>query len=266
MKPFLMILLSVFCFLSCSDEDACDLQVNTNKTTTMTMVLSATPPTFDTISTRGNTTEWPDGARLYFKFTTEGQPISGCSTYSAATDEWILNISGTIQESEDLKPCEVWYFEGADEYNDSGVQMSATSAIYHDSSAKYFCTNGCVSVTAHLQPIQARLRFSGTAGTVLKVSNWPYCASFDAEKWKMSDVATDTLCLTVGADGFTPYLYGTYGNDEQWLKVETGGFLFLRPFSINLIENKIAENILEGIIKPNEKVTVSAENDEIVIK
>jgi len=243
MKPFLLILLSVFGFLSCSDEEARDLQENNNKKTTMTMVLSATPPTFDTISTRGNATEWPDGARLYFKFTTEGQPISGCSTYSAATDEWTLNISGTIQESEDLKPCEVWYFEGADEYNDSGVQMSATSAIYHDSSAKYFCTNGCVSVTAHMQPIQARLRFSGIAGTVLKVSNWPYCTSFDAERWKMSDAATDTLCLTVGADGFTPYLYGTFENGEQWLKIETGGFLFLRPFSINLIENKKSYSI-----------------------
>ncbi len=40
----------------------------------------------------------------------------------------------------------------------------------------------------------------------------------------------------------------------------------LRRSIQNLIENKIAESILEGIIKPNEKVTVSAENDEIVIK
>lgn len=234
----ILILFSFCTILSCSDNSQDDAAEQETVTHSVPLVLSSTPPSFDGdagtpsgTDTRGRTTEWPDGARLYFRFTNGGSPVAGSSVYSAASGEWTLHYTGSLSEIADDAACEVWYFEGAAKADDSGADLPATTAVYHTSEASYYYNAGRMSVTATLKPTMARVRFSGNAGTELKLTGWPCPKKYTSATWSITSDETDALTLTVGSDGYTPYVYGTIaGNDVQTLRVDNDNVSFYRDF------------------------------------
>ena len=177
------------------------------------MLFSAAPPAYadsedgsEAKATRAATADWPDRARLYLRFNDNG--ATGTATYNAATRQWTLSFTGSLAADED-STCEVWYFENPASADATSATLSPTTATFHTDSAIYLYHSDVVHLRASLEPTEARLRYKGTPGTILTVADWPHYATFTRSTSSFSNSAEDyTFTLTVGSDGYTPYIYG----------------------------------------------------------
>ncbi len=182
-------------------------------------------------ATRATTADWDDGATLYLQYQTTNGLVDGTAVYSQSKDEWTVNYYGTVTKGQQAK-CEVYYFEKPASTTMTSVSLNAQSAVFADNQATYLYEDGTVTLRAHLKPQTGRLRFRGTAG---------YQFSFSGLKWYSGyNISSNTLnqqsgqlSLTVGQDGYTPYVYGVFANDAtRQLSVDSsdGKYLFSKKF------------------------------------
>jgi len=231
-QRLLSLLCLTFVLFSCSNEDEQQPQVQEEHT--VQMLFSAAPPAYadsedcsEAKATRAATADWPDGARLYLRFGDNG--ATGTATYNAATRQWTLSFTGSLASDVD-STCEVWYFENPASADATSATLSPTTATFHTSSATYLYHNDKVHLRASLGPTEARLRYKGTPGTVLTVADWPYYTSFTRSSASLSNSLDDDIfTLTVGPDGYTPYIYGH--SDVEQLHVEIASTPFYNTLS-----------------------------------
>ncbi|MBR4243361.1 MAG: formylglycine-generating enzyme family protein [Bacteroidaceae bacterium] len=212
--------IAVFLF-SCGNEDEPVPEVQKEEYTVQ-MLFSAAPPSYidsedgsEAKATRAVTADWPDGARLYLHFS--DKKIAGTATYDAGTKQWTLSFSGRLNEDADDR-CEVWYFENPVSADATSASFSPTTAIFYADSATYYYHNEIVHLRAVLKPTEVRLRFKGTAGTVVSVADWPRYAKFTSPLAVFAEADGYPFTITVGSDGYTPYIYGH--NDIDFMHVE----------------------------------------------
>ena len=207
-QRLLSLLCLTFVLFSCSNEDDSISEVQEEEHTVQMLFLAAPPTYYDADdgseakTTRAATADWPDGARLYLRFNNNG--ATGTATYNAATKQWTLAFKGNLNENLD-DTCAVWYFEN----NTIVSNIKPTAAIYHTTSATYLFHNDVVHLRANLKPTEARIRFHGTPGTKIDIINWPHYSSFNLSTTTLVEVNERSVyTLTVGSDGYTPYIYG----------------------------------------------------------
>lgn len=205
------------------------------ETTTIPLNLSAAPPSFDSTSTR-TVLEWPDGAKLYFKFHLNSGYTVGTGIYSSRSGEWTLTYSGVL-ESEERMRCEVWYFENAERMTEEIVTLNTSTCVYYDSSAEYILLDGGMYISAHLRPESARLQFSGTAKTTLTIG-LPRHESFDIATFSFSNVTISPFALNIENNGYTPFFYAhVVDSTTTRLEVTSNSDTYLRDFEADEVLN-----------------------------
>lgn len=170
---------------------------------------------FDDPATRAdaNATTWADGSVIYLRMASPLGYTTGEAVYNAKKDVWTISYYGSLYEGVS-NTCTALYLEDKVSYENSLFTLDEGTVIYEDLEGSYIYEEGDLVVTANLKPKTGRIRFTGTAGSVLKVYGITHYATYDIG----TDIYTTTnepFKITVGTDGYTPYFYGYFTNTEE---------------------------------------------------
>ena len=175
---------------------------------------------YDSTDTKaeGAESSWNDGSVIYLRMNSSIGSTLGEAIYDLESNLWTVNYYGAINENISSK-CEAIYAENAIGYESSMLALNEKSIIYEDNEGSYIYTDGELVVTANLKPKTGRVRFSGKAGSQIKVYGVSHYSLYniDTDTYTTSDAPVK---LTVGEDGNTPYLYGYFTDtDEPTFKI-----------------------------------------------
>ena len=161
----------------------------------------------DELSTRA-AYEWQNSDSIFVQFIIDSKVVDGLATYQ--DEAWTIVPSSVIQEGA-KGTCRVYHFTKiADKPSKAlTLTLSPYSAIYSDTAGTFQYENGEMSIETHLKPYTGRIRFKGTVGKQITFyglkwyTNYSYTGTIGGEH-------KGNLTLTVGADGYTPYVYGGF--------------------------------------------------------
>lgn len=184
---------------------------------------------------RANTSSetWEEGDQVYISFYDGNKIIPGEATYSE-TNGWQVSYDGFLPNGTGLK-CAVYYFENAIASNISVVKIGQETAIYEALDGQYAYDGTALTVAATLTPKTGRIRFKGTHNTYIRFTGITHYATFSPAVNTFS-TTTGLLATRVGADGFTPYIYGYYSNEENTIAMVGPDFAFTRDFPANSLD------------------------------
>ena len=203
---------------------------------TAVMRFEGTIEHFDDSATRATTADWDDGATIYIQYQTSNGLVDGTAVYSQSKDEWTVNYYGTITKGQQAK-CEAYYFEKPASTAMTSVSLNAQSAVFLDNQATYLYEDGTVTLRAHLKPQTGRIRFKGTAGYQFSFSGLKWYSGYNISSNTLSQQA-GSLTLTVGTDGYTPYVYGAFADAAtRQLSVDSdeGDYTFAKSFDSSVL-------------------------------
>lgn len=205
--------------VSCTKDIDETIETNVEKHT-CEMKLVGSLVNFDEPETRAgsNATTWADGSVIYLRMVSPLGSTTGEAVYSASKDVWTISYYGSLYEGVSNK-CTALYLEDKVSYDNSLFTLDERTSIYEDLEGSYIYQEGDLVVTANLKPKTGRIRFTGTAGQVLKVYGVTTYATYDIGT-NIYTTSTAPFKITVGDDGYTPYFYGYFTNtDEPNVKV-----------------------------------------------
>ena len=180
---------------------------------TMVMHLDASRPSY--AMNRAASAEWTEGDVIYLRFyQADGTTvICGKALYDASDSLWSVSYYGSLTTGNAYK-CEAFYFTDATAEDNYHISLTAMSGIYEDMNGTYMVDNGELFVNATLSPKTARMRFTGEAGQEITVYQVVHHTAFDLAENTFS-TASYSIDLQVGEDGYTPYIYGALGEDNE---------------------------------------------------
>ncbi len=172
---------------------------------------------FDGRSTRS--AGWQDADEVYLVFSGTEESVEGKAVYDATEGTWTLHYYGTLSNTTSSS-CKAYYFDGAYTLNsaETAVTLTPNVAVYADASATYTKSGRDIKVKATLKPQTGRIRFKGAAGTQFTVSGISAYASYTLAGGAFTNNRTD-ISLTVGQDGYTPYVYGIMPETDRNMEV-----------------------------------------------
>lgn len=170
---------------------------------------------FDGPETRAeaNTAIWTDGSIIYLRMNSPLGATTGEAVYNASKDVWTISYYGSLYEGVS-NSCTALYLEDKVSYDNNLFTFDEGTAIYEDLEGSYIYDGGDLIVTANLRPKTGRIRFTGVAGSVLKVYGITHYATYDISTDNYTTSASQ-FKLTVGEDGYTPYLYGYFTDTDD---------------------------------------------------
>lgn len=200
--------------VSCNKELAETTDSNLEKHT-CEMKLVGSLVNFNGPETRAdaNATTWADGSVIYLRMASPLGTTTGEAVYNESKDVWTISYYGSLHEGVS-NTCTALYLEHKVSYENSLFTLDEGTVIYEDLKGSYIFEEGDLIVTANLKPKTGRIRFTGTAGSVLKVYGVTHYDTYDIG----TDIYTTSNApfkLTVGNDGFTPYFYGYFTDSEE---------------------------------------------------
>lgn len=227
-------ILAAIAFLAVAGTVSCD-SVNENepvqpKMHTCRLILKAEKP--DYANTRAESSTWKEGEKIYLRFVVGSNITSGMAVYKSGS--WTVNFYGNLQEGTDLG-CGAIYFEKPGTVTDNDVALADSTMVYEAPNSVYTYNGSELTVTASLTPKSGRLRFKGTAGEKIEVKGVCRNVSYSilANAYTTSSEATT---LTVGKDGYTPYIYGSHEDSSApYLAIETSDAFYLRDFTKSIL-------------------------------
>ncbi len=175
--------------------------------------------------------KWPDGSTIEFNFTiSDDNIVPATATYSDTEELWTVNTGSLVLPvTTEGRPCYLRFLK-LDDKNETKVFRTPTytgTSNYLVTEAAANDQSGSLTIdTLTLHPATWRLRFQGVTGTVLNFS------SNDIQD-DLGNKLTATLPLTVGDDGYTPYIYALFANTdgENTITVVTGGKTYHRTIN-----------------------------------
>lgn len=217
MRPiYQSVLLALALLLTACSSEIDELQPTTGQHTSV-LLMEGGIERFDdstpvnNVTTRAVVVPWNDGARLYVQFQTGKGLVSGTAVYNKKADSWSVTYNGTLTQGQTTK-CEVYYFETPTATTSSAVTLSPQTAVYADASATYFYNDGVVTLQAHLKSLTGRVRFRGEAGSSFTISGLQCYNGYIVTSNSLTR-QTAPLALTVGTDGYTPYVYALFADE-----------------------------------------------------
>lgn len=214
------ILMTSFCILASCSNDEGEVRLLEPTTHTAILRLDGDIQHFDdALSTRAASSEWDDGAKLYIQYQTASGAVHGVATYDENSNEWSVDYYGAITRNA-TTACEVYYFENVKSNNGEAVELDYTSAVYADKEATYLYKDGVVYLKTHLMPQTGRIRFHGTPGYDFSLTGLQYHTNFNLTSKTLS-LSYSVLNLTVGDDGYTPYLYTSFSDNSKKLSIDS---------------------------------------------
>ena len=226
--------------LSCSKSielpDAEDIIQETGlKTCSMTLDggVSGFGQDGEQVLTKATSSAWEDGDLLYVTFYNGETIVSGTAIYSSSAG-WSISYDGDLAGGTGLK-CEVRHFVNATFANASLVTINTETEIYEDVDGSYEYDGTTLSVKAHMTPKTGRIRFKGTAEEVIHLTGISVYTTYAPALNKFSDIKS-MIALTVGSDGYTPYVYGALANENKKLGLIGSDFAFTRTCTDEILK------------------------------
>lgn len=175
--------------------------------------------------TRSISMSWNNGDKIYVTFYNGSSIVPGEATYSS-TSGWVVSYDGDLATGSSLK-CEARYFVNATFTSSSLVTLDSNSEIYEDLNAIYTYNNGFLTVTATLSPKTGRIRFSGKSGDKIHTMGISVYTTFSPaiNTFSTSDAM---ITSTVASNGYTPYIYGAFADDERKISLFGSDYAFTR--------------------------------------
>lgn len=179
----------------------------------------------------GSGTGWSNGEIIYLIFS---DTVTGIAHYNNSSDKWNITLNGNLQSATNGK-LEAYYFDGNPIVSSGKVTLTARNGIYYDSDGIYsYSENGDLNIGVILRPKTSRIRFKGEPGVKITIDEGIYTYS---EYIKLSSSLSnssyaltnriDPINLTVGSDGYTPYVYGIFTNSSSpYIKITNGYYVF----------------------------------------
>lgn len=219
-----LVLLASLGMASCDSAKEDALEQSTLHT--CKLVLNAEKQDYET--TRAESTPWKEGDKIYLRFAGGTSVTQGMAEYKSG--QWSVNFYGVLNEGTDLA-CSARFFDKPRSVSESNIVIGDSTIVYEDTNSVYTYNGSVLSVTASLSPKTGRVRFKGKEGDKVEVGgitrNTDY--SLIANVYSTTSAAN---ILTVGSDGYTPYIYGVFkDSDAPYLAVETSDAFFMREFS-----------------------------------
>lgn len=183
--------------------------------------------------TRGTTTSWADGDKIYITFYNGNDIVPGEATYSTSAG-WTVSYDGNLATGSDLK-CEARFFVNATFSSASLVSLNSNSEIYEDTNGTYTYNNGSLTVQASLSPKTGRIRFTGTADTKIYTTGISVYTTFSPaiNQFSTSDAM---ITSTVASDGSTPYIYGSFSDTDRNLGLIGSDYAFTRTCTEEMLK------------------------------
>jgi len=239
------LLIACFCcfFGACSNDDIIGsrqeqpTEASTKHTVKMNFVGSVVG--FDQQSasskpqTRGTSTSWSDGDKIYITFYNGSVIVPGEATYSTSAG-WTVSYDGNLATGSNLK-CEARFFVNATFSSASLVSLNSNSEIYEDKSGTYTYNNGSLTVQASLSPKTGRIRFTGTADTKIYTTGISVYTTFSPAINTFS-TSNAMITSTVASNGSTPYIYGEFSDADRNLGLVGSDYAFTRTCTEEMLK------------------------------
>lgn len=222
---------------ACSNDDAIEVvpdvesEVSTQHTIPMKLVgyLSG----FDQkATTRAASASWNEGDKIYLTFHNGNTTFPGEATYSASNG-WTVSYDGTLATGVDQK-CEARHFKDATFESASLVSLNSSSQVYEDANGKYSFVDNALTVYASLSPKAGRVRFKGTAGATIYTTGIAVYTTFSPGNNTFS-TSNAMITSTVGSDGYTPYIYGQFADEDMNIGLVGDDFAFTRTCTADML-------------------------------
>lgn len=211
------ILLAVVLLASCSkDIDTADM----SEMQPVKVRLNAVKTEFDSQgATRsgGSGTGWEDGETIYL---TIGR--ARCTAvFKAASNDWEIKKTDGELPVDFIGNVEAYYFDKplSTTASNGHVTLAATTSVYHasDGICKTYL-NGDMDIALTLKPITSRIRFAGSSGIGIEVEGLKYYTDYDFINNQLT-TSSAMISSTVTADGYTPYYYCEFADENRQLTV-----------------------------------------------
>ena len=228
-----LLMLGVLLCASCQqDEEATG---TTGKPFVYSMHLDGDISHYGQTSTR-TTEPWADRSTIILQFFDGTQRITGTATYSAAQELWTVVTDNALTAD---NRCEAYYFENPERTSGRIASFGATTVGYADSDGSYTVDTDTktVIVSAHLTPVTARLRFSGTPNTTFSVSGLKQLLMYNGTSNTFT-ASESKLTGKTGADGLSDYYYVLCANAvERRLTVDAiGAAVYIRSLAADVLQ------------------------------
>lgn len=239
------LLMAGFCLAlgACSNDDLLDLEQNKTQdestTHTIAMEFIGDVVGFDQqsnapkVQTRATSSSWTNGDKIYITFYNGSNIVPGEATYSSSSG-WSVSYDGNLGTGSNLK-CEARYFVNATFSSSSLVSLNSNSEIYEDVNATYTYNNGSLTVTASLTPKTGRIRFTGTSGAKIYTTGISVYTTF-APAINQFSTSNAMITSTVGSNGSTPYIYGTFSDSDRNLGLVGSNFAYTRTCTSDMLK------------------------------
>lgn len=231
-------------FFACSSEESDSVN---NETTVVTdesgmhyykLTLNCDVPSYDDEGiTRSAIYTWDNAATLIIRFKSGSKYYDGIATYRSSDNTWTIQTYGTLPVITGEGTCEVYYFYGDLRISGTNVTLSEKSACYFTTTATYAHPSETeLAVNAFMDRKTWRLRFKGSSGTKISLpgdnNDIKYFSYFNGQTGAFTESQKDVE-LTVGSDGYTPYIYGTFvkSTGENTITVTNGNSGFAKKLS-----------------------------------
>lgn len=224
-------------FGACSNDDAIevvpDVESEVSTLHTIPMKLVGDLSGFDQkTGTRAPSASWNEGDKIYLTFYNGDTTFPGEATYSA-TNGWAVSYDGTLGTGSDLK-CEARHFKDATFESASLVSLNSGSQVYEDANGKYTFVDNALTVYASLSPKAGRLRFKGTSGATIYTTGIAVYTTFSPGNNSFS-TSSAMITSTVGSDGYTPYIYGQFADEDMNIGLVGDDFAFTRTCTADML-------------------------------
>ena len=176
---------------------------------------------------------WHEGDKVYIVFYNESSRVLGEAIYST-TSGWKVTYDGNLPIGEGLK-CEVRYFVNATSSSTTLVSLASTTEIYEDLFGLYDYNGSVITVIASMTPKTGRIRFKGEPGVKILLTGLSVFTEYSPLQNTFYN-SQSKISTEVGADGFTPYVYGTLANDNRKLGIIGPDFAFTRTCAEDVLK------------------------------
>lgn len=184
------------------------------------------------VQTRATSSSWNDGDKIYITFYNGSTIVPGEASYSSASG-WSVSYDGDLATGNNLK-CEARYFVNATSSSSSLVSLNSNSEIYEDLNATYAYSNGSLTVTAILSPKTGRIRFTGKSGEKIYTTGISVYTTFSPAINTFS-TSNAMITSTVASNGSTPYIYGSFTDNDRSLGLVGSDYAFTRTCTSSML-------------------------------
>ena len=240
---FLAAGVTALCFASCNAVDLDTDNPNNPEeeitTHTCQMIFNGEVCGFDGVVTKTSTqtkattsSSWKDGDIVYITFYNGTATVPGQATYTIAGG-WSVSYDGNLSSGSSLK-CEVRYFANATFQSVSLVSLNSETEIYEALSGTYDYSGSTITVTATMTPKTGRIRFTGTASSVIYLTGITVYTTYAPANNAFS-TTNAMIKSTVATTGSTPYIYGFFADSDRSLGLVGADFAFTRTCSTSVL-------------------------------